>query len=240
MGSSGYLAEASWMNLMERVAAEFLAMDELRCFPEESFILNRSLSRLAAFNADVRTIREDPAQHEQLKTSVLHSVSELERPIAKLIDTVINSGLKAGDIVLVPGSPSFVGHSFQFRSPLFATILAGSIMFQVQLLRIIYDLGVLYATPDKAVYANYRKACTRLWMYIPYIAKHDAISAINLLGPILLSLEAATEPEKAALMKQILAIKCYRQRFLGGQKQLGELATSFALHRTGRVNEIQG
>ncbi|KAK7222715.1 hypothetical protein V2G26_010718 [Clonostachys chloroleuca] len=239
-GSRGYLAEAHWMNLMETVAGEYLAMDELKCFPSETFILNRSLGRLAQFNAEVRTIRMNPSENKELSASVLCSLSDLERPIATLIHTTTEAALAAGDIIDELDATSVLGHSFHFRSPFFAHVLAGGIMFQILLLRMIYDLGVVYGQPDAAVYSRYRDACARFWLYIPYIAKLDAMSAVNLLGPVLLSLEGANKAEKAVLLSQVLAVKCYKPRYPGGEKQLEAMAISFAMHRTGRIPDVHG
>lgn len=153
----------------------------------------------------ITEIRQDPSRMDN-RRSVL--CRKLGRVIRKMEAARIwQRWMKLGCITECLDPDFFLGYRFEFSSFHIAQLAITAMMIEVVLLRTHYDLGSLGLAPNGDVYRRYLDACVRGWLCLPYLQTLDALSAPELLKPLLVTLEPASTEQLGHMLRLDLTWK---------------------------------
>lgn len=220
---------------MLNVARDSLSSPENLGYEEDSLILIDTIAHLADDIYNIRKVRADPATNVELKNSLIAKFRDIETRMTEMVRKTRLRALALGGLQEYPDTNSIIGWSVNFSSVYMAQVYIGSLMMQLVVMRIMYDLGAVYDEFDTELYARYRGIARQMWMYPAYISKVDPFTAGNLSGALLLSIEAAEGEEKDWLLDQVIVADGFLQRLPKDKKQLEAIGIAFAMHRTGRT-----
>ncbi|CAH0025785.1 unnamed protein product [Clonostachys rhizophaga] len=209
-------------------------VEELQCFDGEYAAINRSFSQLAPWIREFRAIQTDPNGMVERMASLVEELCTHETVLQSVIDRVVARATALGHMRELSDPNLHVGKSFDFASARLAQALAGIHAIRRMVLRLIFDLGALYGTPDAGAYRAYRGQCERNWMFLPYAASLDPISA-GFLGRIVLpSLEAAQGDEFNQLADLLWTTDRFQCKYPRDREMLRAMVLSIAMKESGR------
>ncbi|VUC31525.1 unnamed protein product [Clonostachys rosea] len=209
-------------------------VEELQCFDGEYTTINRSFSLLAPWIEEFRAIQMNPNGMAERMASLTEELCIHEMLLQCVIDRVVAKATHIGHMRELSDPNFLLGKSFDFVSARLAQALGGIHAIRRVLLRLIFDLGALYGTPDAGAYRAYRDECERNWMFLPYAASLDPISAGYLGRIVLPSLEAAEGDEFNQLADLLWTTDRFQCKYSRDAEMLRVMVLSIAMRESGR------
>ncbi|CAG9978407.1 unnamed protein product [Clonostachys byssicola] len=147
----------------------------------------------------ITEILQDPSRMNNRRTALCRW---LERATRKLEATRFwQRWMKLGCITECLDPDFFLGYRVEFTSFHIAQLAITMIMIEVVLRRTYYDLGSSGSAPDGDAYRRYLDACFRGWLSLPYLQSLDALSAPELLKPLIFTLEPASTEQLGHMLR---------------------------------------
>ncbi|VUC35443.1 unnamed protein product [Clonostachys rosea] len=233
-GNENYMLKEKWPKIAEKAARQKEVAHGQECFSDEFDVVEGIIAKWPDWVQITKSIRNNPCKMEDKKVELLDTLMTLDGDMETLITEVTKKATSLGFLSEVPEAGHFTQNKYDFGSLFFAQAFAGTLLIQMVIRRFIFDIGVIYETPDAIEFSRYRDICVQMWMIFPYMATQDPLSAMDLLNRVYLSIEAADEYEMHSFLEAMLALDTYQKRLPADKKQLEESLRRMAGSRFGR------
>lgn len=208
-GGSNFMLQPPWKEVMEKCEDVYLKSLNLEPFSDESIrLINRVYAEWPDWVAEKVRIRQDPLSDEMMAAaaSFREKLSSIEDTVRGVVIPLTEDGLASGTIAETKESKAFVGKKYLFKSDSLAQMFMSALMLRALLLLMIRQLDNLYARVDEVVCAEYRNVSIQIWMFETYLRAMEPLIAVNFMGGIHVSLDAASVEEKERIVDWVMDI----------------------------------
>ncbi|CAG9978185.1 unnamed protein product [Clonostachys byssicola] len=234
-GDENYMLKENWEKIAEKAAREKEIARGQECFPADFDMGQGVVAKWPDWVQITKSLRTNPGKMESKKLELLNKLHSLDGEMDVLMAGVTEKATSLGFLREIPDAELFALSKYEFGSLFFAQAFAGTLLLQMVIRRFIYDIGVIYDSPEAFAFSRYRDICVQLWMILPYMTTQDPLSAMDLLNRVYLSIEAADEYEKNCFLEAFLALDEYQKRLPADKTQLDKSLRSMAAGRFGRA-----
>uniref|UniRef100_A0A0B7JPQ7 Uncharacterized protein n=2 Tax=Bionectria ochroleuca TaxID=29856 RepID=A0A0B7JPQ7_BIOOC len=234
-GSSNYISDERWRELLTKVTLDSMAEEEMQPFADESLYTIDLLNTLIESAHWISQLRANPQESRDLRDM---TSKRLRAHSTRMESMCLESTTKAfnmGSLREVPDEDSITGFRFETTSVKFAQVYASMLSFQIILSRMVYELEVIDGNDGEDEYAAYKAGCTQLWNFVPYLSRVDTIAALHMIGVILPSLEAANDMELEYIVDECYKADESSKRLPKDRETLIAKSILLAKSRTGRL-----
>ncbi|CAG9984335.1 unnamed protein product [Clonostachys byssicola] len=203
------MLQPPWKEVMEKCEDVYLKSLNLEPFSDESIrLINRVYAEWPDWVAEKVRIRQDPLSDEMMAAaaSFREKLSSIEAAVRDAVIPLTEDGLASGSIAEKKESKAFVGKKYIFKTDSLAQMFMSALMLRALLLLMIRQLDNLYTRVDDVVCAEYRKVSVQIWMFETYLRAMEPLIAVNFMGGIHVSLDAASPEEKERIVDWVMDI----------------------------------
>ncbi|VUC20620.1 unnamed protein product [Clonostachys rosea] len=234
-GSSNYISDDRWRDLLTKVTLDSMAEEEMKPFAEDSLYTVDLLNTLIESAHSIFQIRANPQETQDLKEMLSRKLRAHATKMESMCLECTTKALDMGSLREVPDESSITGLRFESNTVQFAHVYAGFLNFQIVLCRMVYELEVIDGNAGEAEYTAYKAGCTQLWNFVPYISRVDTVAALHMIGAILPTLEAANDMELEYIVDECYKADKYSKRLPKDRETFIAKSIWLAKSRTGRL-----
>jgi hypothetical protein len=160
-------------------------------------------------------IRTNPHGDENEALSIIfeQKLRDMLTKIRKLAAESFELAMKEGAVTERDDPTSIVGKRIDFKSALMCQVFMSLHLIQMTALRMLYEMSIVYGSPDPELWDQFRDVAVENWKALPYILSLESIVASNTIATVFIGYEAGNEEEKLYLQNVMLSVDEYLGRY---------------------------
>ncbi|VUC29435.1 unnamed protein product [Clonostachys rosea] len=199
-GENDFIRISPWKEAFDRCADEQSSTSDVRPFLiNDMLLLYKYIRKLAPLYHDLGRIYADPFSQgmTRLAVSIRQKLQDMKDSTLRIHEDSQEADF-GGDKVTkeVVGKGLILGKKSYFKCVLLAAIYQRMLMCHLVPLRMVYEMSVVYGTPDPEIFDEFREVSIGIWNAIPQLRALEAIVAVYMIHPACLGYEDAIKNER--------------------------------------------
>ncbi|CAH0054074.1 unnamed protein product [Clonostachys solani] len=199
-GENDFIRTSPWKEAFDQCAEEQSSTSDVRPFlVNDMLLLHKYIRSLAPLYHDFGRIYSDPFSQgmTRLAVSIRQRLQDMKDSTLRMQEDSLEADAGGDKVTKEPyGKNLMMGKKSYFKSVLLAALYQRMLMCHLVPLRMVYEMSVVYGTPDPEIFNEFREVSIGIWNAIPQLRALEAIVAIYTIHPACLGYEDAIKDER--------------------------------------------
>ncbi|CAH0020928.1 unnamed protein product [Clonostachys rhizophaga] len=213
---ASFIEKSEWNEVMANCAFKHPKLSNLEPITSVDLMIIYDFSKdIFSWLNTMHQIRTNPHGDENEAVSIIfeQKLRDMLSKVRKLAAESIELAMKEGAVTERDDPASIVGKRIDFKSALMCQVFMSLHLIQMTALRMLYEMSVVYSSPDPELWDQFREVAVENWKAMPYILSLESIVASNTIATVFIGYEAGNEEEKRYLQDVMLSVDEYLGRY---------------------------